>query len=381
MLAIMNSEDELAAVLGHEIGHVAGRHSAKQQTKSRGWIPLQVLAGIGGAAASVVSPELGSTVAGMAQLPASLALASYSRKQEKEADRLGQQYAAAEGWDPAALSATMDALTREQELAGGRDPNQMSFFDSHPTTPERAREGREYAATLTAAPADRIAIDRNSFVQRLDGLVIGDSAKGGVFIDDRFVHPELDFTLSFPAGWEHDNGPNAVLAVPKDESAIVALQLAAEGDDPAAVADEVAKQVELTERIPRQINGLPAVSAIARMVDQGQEIVFSLTWIAKNDLIYQVLGATTPDQWSKHRPTFEATAAGFRKPSETELRKVYEDRLRLAAAKDGETLGAVIERVASQWSAKRAAAANAMEPSDSLQRGELVKVSKREPYR
>ena len=47
LLSIMNSEDELAAVLGHEIGHVAGRHSAKQQTKSRGWIPLQVLAGIG----------------------------------------------------------------------------------------------------------------------------------------------------------------------------------------------------------------------------------------------------------------------------------------------------------------------------------------------
>ena len=59
LLAIMNSEDELAAVLGHEIGHVAGHHSAKQQTKSRGWIPLQILAGIGGAAASVVSPGLG----------------------------------------------------------------------------------------------------------------------------------------------------------------------------------------------------------------------------------------------------------------------------------------------------------------------------------
>jgi predicted Zn-dependent protease len=139
LLAIMNSEDELAAVLGHEIGHVAGRHSAKQQTKSRGWIPLQILAGIGGAAASVVSPGLGGAVASMGQLPASLVLASYSRKQEKEADRFGQQYAAAEGWDPAALSDTMDALTREQELAGGRDPSRMSFFDSHPTTPERAR--------------------------------------------------------------------------------------------------------------------------------------------------------------------------------------------------------------------------------------------------
>ena len=160
MLALMNSEDELAAVLGHEIGHVAGRHAAQRRAKSRGWIPLQVLAGIGGAAASVVSPTLGSAVAGAGQLPAALVIAGYSRKQEQEADRLGQQYAAAEGWDPAALAATMDALTREQELAGGRDPNRMSFFDSHPTTPDRARKGREYAASLVVGPANRIARDR-----------------------------------------------------------------------------------------------------------------------------------------------------------------------------------------------------------------------------
>jgi predicted Zn-dependent protease len=116
LLALMNSEDELATVLGHEIGHVAGRHSAQRQAKSRGWIPLQILAGIGGAATSVVSPTLGGVVAGVGQLPAALAIASYSRKQEEEADRLGQQYAAAEGWDPAALSDTMDALTEEQKL-------------------------------------------------------------------------------------------------------------------------------------------------------------------------------------------------------------------------------------------------------------------------
>ena len=239
LLAIMNSEDELAAVLGHEIGHVEGRHSAKQQTKSRGWIPLQILAGIGGAAASVVSPGLGGAVASMCQLPASLVLASYSRNQEKEADRFGQQYAAAEGWDPAALSATMDALSREQQLAGGGDPNQMSFLDSHPTTPERAREGREFASTLTVAPANRIAIDRTAFVGRLDGLVVGDAARGGVFIDRLFVHPELDFALSFPKARTYENGASAVLAYPKDESAVLALQVVAEGSDPAAVADEI----------------------------------------------------------------------------------------------------------------------------------------------
>ena len=382
LLAIMNSEDELAAVLGHEIGHVAGHHSAKQQTKSRGWIPLQILAGIGGAAASVVSPGLGGAVASMGQLPASLVLASYSRKQEEEADRLGQQYVAAEGWDPAALSATMDALTREQELAGGRDPSQMSFFDSHPTTPERAREGREYASTLTVAPANRIAIDRTAFVQRLDGLVVGDGARGGVFIDHHFVHPELDFALSFPKGWTYENGASAVLSYPKDESAVLALQVVAEESDPRAVADEIERQVPLLERSPpKEINGLPAVSGVARIVERGQEIYIALTWVAKDDLVYQVLGATTSGRWAEHRPMFEAVAATFRAPSRSELQQVYESRLRLVAAKQGETLSAVTRRAQSQWSVDKAAAANGMNDNDKLAGGESIKVSKREPYR
>ena len=382
LLAIMNSEDELAAVLGHEIGHVAGRHSAKQQTKSRAWIPLQILAGIGGAAASVVSPGLGGAVASMGQLPASLVLASYSRKQEKEADRLGQQYVAAEGWDPAALSATMDGLTREQELAGGRDPSQMSFFDSHPTTPERAREGREYASTLTVAPANRIAIDRTAFVQRLDGLVVGDAARGGVFIDHRFVHPDLDFALSFPKGWSFENGASAVLAYPKDESAVLALQVVAEGNDPATVADEIERQAPLLERsAPTSINGLPAVSGVARIVERGQEIYIAFTWIAKDGFVYQVLGATTSARWAEHRPTFDAAAATFRAPSQDELKQVHENRLRLVAAKPGETLTTIARRAQSQWSADKVAAANAMNANAKLAGGESIKVSKREPYR
>jgi len=381
LLAIMNTEDELAAVLGHEIGHVAGRHSAKQQTKSRGWIPLQILAGIGGAAASAVSPDLGSAVAGIGQLPASLVLASYSRKQEKEADRLGQRYAAAEGWDPAALSDTMDALTREQQLAGGRDPSQMSFFDSHPTTPERAREGREYASTLAVEPADRIAIDRTAFVHRLAGLVVGPSARGGVFLDHRFVHPELGFALTFPEGWKHENGPTAVVAYPENESAIMGLQVVAEGDDPATVADEIASQVELLDRSEvKRVNGLPVVTANTTITQDRQELPLALAWIAKDGLIYQVLGATTPPNWAEYRPIFEATAATFRRPSQGELGELREDRLRVVAAKQGETLSALAKRAQSRWSVERVAAANAMSAGAKLSGGEAVKISKREPY-
>lgn len=381
LLALMNDEDELAAVLGHEVGHVAARHAAKREAKSRAWIPLQILAGIGGAAASTVSPELGGVVAGAGQLPAAMGLATYSRKQEKEADRLGQQYAAAEGWDPAALARTMDALTGEQKLAGDSDPSRMSFFDSHPTTPSRARDGRAYASKLTVAPANRISANRSAFVERLDGMVVGESARAGVFLEHRFVHPDLGFTMSFPKGWVYANSPAAVQAYPKDESAVIALQVAAKGDDPAAVADAIASQVPLLERSEtKQINGRPAVTAVARVESDGQEIYFALAWIAKDGLIYQVLGATTGDRWKAHRPTFEAAAKSFRQPTASELEALHENRLRLVAARTNETLAAVAKRTASQWSAPKLSVANAIPKTKKLSTGDLIKVAKQERY-
>jgi predicted Zn-dependent protease len=381
LLALMNDEDELATVLGHEIGHVAARHSVQRQAKSRPWIPLQILAGIGGAAASVVSPALGSAVAGAGQLPAALAMASYSRKQEEQADRLGQQYAAAAGWDPAALASSMDALTREQQLEGGGDPYRRSFFDSHPTTPDRARDARQYATTLTIAPEARIATDRTSFVGRLDGIVVGESVKLGVFLERRFIHPELGFAMSFPASWQHANAPTAVVARPEDESALVALQVAGEGDDPVAAAAQFDSEIPLLERSDlKEINRLPAVTGVARVVDQGEEIYLFLAWIAKDGLVYQVLGAALASHWSQHRPRFEETAESFHDLSESELREVHENRLRLVEAQVGETLSKIASRSDSQWPPAKMAVANDMTAETKLSGGESIKISKRERY-
>jgi len=380
LLAIMNSEDELAAVLGHEIGHVAGRHSAQRQAKSRGWVPLQILAGIGGAAASVVSPGLGSAVAGAGQLPAALALASYSRKQEDEADRLGQQYAAAEGWDPAAISDTMDALSREQELAGGGDPAKGSFFDTHPTSPDRARKGRDFAATLSVAPPNPIARGRNAFLARLDGLVLGESADAGVFFKDRFVHPDLRFAIRFPRGWAHQNSPLAVVSQPPDQSALMALQLAGEGDDPNAPADQIANKVALSKRTETRINGYPAVTATMSVSEGGQDIYVALAWIAKDGLVYQILGATSPKSWSQHQATFEAVVKSFGATTADELSAVRENRLRLVNAKAGQSVAQVAQNPTNQWSVAQTAAANAMEASAKLSGGEAIKINRSERY-
>ncbi len=148
LLVFVNSEDELAGVIGHEIGHVAARHSVQQISRAA---PLAVVTGIGAAVTGVVSPGLGRAVGGAGAAASELILAPYSRDQEREADRVGQGLAAAAGWDPAGLPAFLKTLSREEDLSGG-GPRRPSFLDSHPATPERVAATAEHARELARAP-------------------------------------------------------------------------------------------------------------------------------------------------------------------------------------------------------------------------------------
>jgi len=93
LLVLVNSEDELAGVMGHEIGHVAGRHAVQRITRVAATSPLRIATGIAGAAVSIVTPRVGTAIADVGQVATALVIAPYSRDQEREADRVGQEIA------------------------------------------------------------------------------------------------------------------------------------------------------------------------------------------------------------------------------------------------------------------------------------------------
>src|SRR6266446_3514127 len=145
LLVLVNSEDELAGVLGHEIGHVAARHAARRVTRAA---PLAVVTALGAGITGLVSPLVGGLLGGVGDLANSALLAPYSRDQEREADRVGQELVAGAGYDPAALSTFLHTLEREEALH--RDQARAwSFFATHPPTPERVATTAREAANLT----------------------------------------------------------------------------------------------------------------------------------------------------------------------------------------------------------------------------------------
>jgi predicted Zn-dependent protease len=373
LLALVNSEDELANVIGHEIGHVAARHSSRQLTLAA---PFAIATGLGSMATSIVSPALGNVVAGVGGLTSQLLLAPYSRQQEREADDLGMQLAARAGWDPSAMSTFLHTLEREEALRQG-EVRQYSFLASHPTTPERVRTTASNAATYDRGDKSPIAADRQSMLQRLDGLLVGPDPAAGVFVGDRFLHPVLDFSLHLPEEWSRQNAREAVSAVAPDGDAAFLLTTATDADDAVEVARNVAEKLGAdpdADVKPLRIGGRRAAYLEAEARSAEGRFALALTWIEHAGQVYQLMGMSTPQRFATYAEPFQDMARSFRPLSAAERGSIRESRLRIVRARDSEAVDALVQRAGASWTAAETAVANALQVDQSLRAGELVKV-------
>jgi predicted Zn-dependent protease len=373
LLALANSEDELAGVMGHEIGHVVARHSVRQIQAST---PFSILFGVPSAIVGIVSPALGGIVGGVGKLASGLVLAPYSRDQEREADRIGIQLAAKAGWDPAGLPSMLQTLEREEALAGG-DPSRVSFFANHPATPERVRDTTAAAKALTRGPGSPIAAPRPVFLARLDGLAVGPDPANGIFVKNVFQHPGLALALEMPAGWKTKNMPAAAIASEPDGRAAVALQLSADGNDPLQGAREDGLEEREVSQVTRTtIAGLPA----AQLIAQDREVRMHLTWIAYQGHVFRVTGISPPRAFETYREAFARTAASFRPLRRDERERMTEVRLRPRPARSGESVAAFVTRTGGTWKAEQTAVANGVVANATLDDGFAMKVPIRQRY-
>jgi len=376
LLALVNSEDELAGVIGHEIAHVTARHSSKRIGAAIVTAPVAIAAGIAGFAVSIVSPFLGNIVSGTGQvLTQGLVLAPFSREQEHQADQIGQDLAARAGYDPAGISTFLHTLSREVELyTGGK--TSFHFFDSHPQTPDRVERTARRAMQLTPGPARPVARGHSEFLARIEGIVVGEDPAQGLFEDSLFLHPEFDFAITFPLGWQTQNAATAVGAISPAKDALVALRLAAQDtsvDD--AVAEIQAEQKGLAfERF--EIRGLPA--ARTRVSGGGQ--IADVILIGYRGDVFAVVGECAAGSARGYAKVFDTTARSFRALRRSERDSIRESRLRLTEARAGEKPPAVVERTRSSWDSQRLAIANGVKRDEPFRPGQRVKVALPQPY-
>jgi predicted Zn-dependent protease len=377
ILALANSEDELAGVVGHEIGHVAARHSVQTISK-RG--PFAVIFGVASGLAGLVSPLAGNIIGGVGELTQSVIFSPYSRSQENEADRVGQDMAARAGWEPWGLTRLLTSLDREVRLheEGKRNP---SFFDTHPPTPNRIEDTAAHAKELVKASRKPISMSPEAFVRRLAGLVVGPRAANGVLKESSFQHPDLNFFVEFPKGWKIQNSPQKIVAVADDGEAAVVFGAVAEGTDPfegARLLEKNSGQTNIVSKTSRaKVGEYPAAHTQLHLDGKA---MLDVTWIAYGGLIYQVGGLSASRRFNVMQPVFSKVANSFRPLSASERGAITETRIRLAAARQGETIESLVQRTGSAWSKEECAVSNGVALTDRLREGQVLKVAMKEVY-
>jgi len=199
LLAYLDDESELAGVLGHEIGHVTARHAAQAYTR-------QAQANIGLTLLSIFVPSTQPfTDLGAAGL--SVLFLKHGREQELEADRLGVEYGSGSGFDPTGVPRFLTTLARVAAMSERGVPNWLS---THPDPGSRVTKAEPVAGKF--ASADARNVNRDAYLERIQGLVFGDSPKDGIVRGSEFLHPLLRIGVKFPDGWELTNSADAVLA-------------------------------------------------------------------------------------------------------------------------------------------------------------------------
>jgi predicted Zn-dependent protease len=363
-------------VIGHEIGHVTARHSAKRMSVGVLTAPVAIASAVAGFGAGLVSPLLRDVVQGTGSLvTGGMVIAPYSRSQETEADEIGQGLAARAGYDPAGIASFMRTLKREGELRTEK-ARRFHIMDTHPMPADRATKTEERARTLTRSPAAPVAKDPAELFEKLEGLLVGADPAHGVFRESLFLHPELELAIEFPKGWETANTPQAVGAVNPEQDVVVALRMAAADTTLDAVLEKLRQEQKGLEFEKSTIRGLPA--ARARHSSRGQSA--DITLIGYRGHVFSVVGQSAERVASAFAPIFSSTAESFRALRGEERRAIRESRLRLRATRAGETPAAVVARTGSTWSAEELALANSVEVDTRFPAGRRVKVAVPEPY-
>ena len=254
ILPYLNSEAELAGVIGHEIGHVTARHSVQRLSAAQG-------AQIAVTVAQIFVPVIRTQAGGLAvDVLGSALLSGYGRDQELQADQLGATYLARTGYDPGAMRRSLEAL-RDQELFDAevakqenREPRRYhGLFASHPENDRRLQEIVQHAALLRTESA---ADGRAEFLKRSEGLVFGDNTHEGVVRDGVFYHRDLGIAMRLPPGWRAVNRPDRLIAIAPQGASRLELRNPAKAT---GTPPEFLRRAESTSEVTAlEINGLPA---------------------------------------------------------------------------------------------------------------------------
>lgn len=370
IMANFNNEAEFAGVLGHEIGHIAARHSVAQQRN-------QMLGQIGLIAGVVVSPKLAEFAEELSQGLGLLYL-KFGRDAEREADNLGVEYSSKVKYDAREMATFFKTLERTAKAnEAGELPD---FLSTHPNPGDRNiavnKLANEWRQKLDLSNS---VINRNSYLKLIEGIIYGEDPKQGFVENNIFYHPVLKLQFQLPRDWIYQNSPQTFQMAPKNGKAMLMLAMAP-GKSLQEAANNVIKQNNLTLLESKQVkvNGL---NAIAMVADQKQEqaqqaTVRTLSYLIQHgNNIYHLLGVSASADFNNYSSLFTNSIQSFRELNDASKLNKKPERIRLKTVQTSSTLEQLLRNYkVPDKRMKETAIVNGMELNEKITAGTIIKV-------
>lgn len=360
LLAHLGSDDELAAVLAHEAGHVTARHGVVQlrkQNTARRSVGLF----------RVIDPQL-RHVGGIAARTAGLALLRYSREDEHEADDLAVRYVTAGGWNTAALVRVF-AVLASLPTDGDKAPPWLS---THPDPALR----RARTAEALGIPEAQSPAAEPEYLAAIEGLAYGDDPRDGYLVDNVFVQPRRGFMLQLPPKWKVAHDRDQVMAISEDERAVFVTMPTKFADRKAAITDFFADgTLTAGAAYDGQVGGFAMSSrAFALADDDGGTLMGLVAFVEYEQTVIAMVALGPEATWAARSELLAQSFASFRRISDPKLAKVGPLRIHTVVLDRATTIDALAASKATPVDAATLAVLNGVERSASLPEGWSVKL-------
>lgn len=374
LVTLMNNEAELAGVLGHEVGHVAARHSQRRQQATQ---RNSILGAIGSILSGVLlgNSGFGQAVSQGIQQGSQLLTLRFSRSQELEADQLGQQYLVRAGYDPHAMATVLASLASQNALDAqiqGRNNAQVpAWASTHPDPASRVAAANQRAGRAAGN------INRDAFLTRIDGLLYGDDPKQGVIEGQQFIHPDLRVAFTAPNGFYMVNGSQAVSI--NGQTGQAQLKTAQFGGNLEAYVANVfadlggqSAQLRPTSIQRTTVNGIPAAYATARAnTNNGQVDVTVFAYEFSRDRVYHFRALTTAGRSGVFNPMF----ASMRRLTANEAGRIVPRVINVVTVGPRDTVQTLASQMAyTNAQVERFRVLNGLRNSDVVRPGQRVKL-------
>ncbi len=363
ILAHFNSEAQMVAVLGHEIGHVTARHSAAQMSK-------QQLAQIGLVVGSIASERF-AQMSDLAGAGLGVLFLKYGRDDENQADALGLRYMKRTTHDVREMPGVFAMLGSLSAESGAESvPNWLS---SHPTPADRQQRMER---AIAAIPADSIGtiVEREAYLQQLANVIYGVNPRNGYFVGQRFNHPEMRFTMNFPQGWRTANETQAVRAMSSERDAAIQLTLSK-----ASTADEALRAFTSQEGIQSgavqrpAINGFTSTAAPFAVVQEADTLMGTVMFVQHGGQVFQLLAYGPAARWSSRQAAAEGTLRSFAVLTDRAALDMQPQRIEIIRLDRASSIADLRSRRASPLTAEQLALLNQVRVADVIPTGRSVK--------